>query len=84
MQYIIMALVGLVVGAIARLLYHGHQSMGWIATIILGIAGSYFAGFVGKLIHRNDDGQLHPAAFIYSIGGALALIFIAHNLLHMM
>jgi uncharacterized membrane protein YeaQ/YmgE (transglycosylase-associated protein family) len=84
MQYIIMALVGLVVGAIARLLYPGHQSMGWFATIILGIAGSYFAGFVSKLIHRNDDGQLHPAGFIYSIGGALALIFIAHNLLHIM
>ena len=83
MQYIIMALVGLVVGAIARLIYPGHQSMGWIATIVLGIAGSYLAGFVGKLIHKNDDGQLHPAGFIYSIIGALALIFIAHNLLHL-
>ena len=83
MQYIIMALVGLVVGAIARLIYPGHQSMGWIATIILGIAGSYFAGFVAKLIHKNDTGQVNPAGFIYSIGGALALIFIAHNLLHL-
>ncbi|GAC1577653.1 MAG: GlsB/YeaQ/YmgE family stress response membrane protein [Sphingomicrobium sp.] len=83
MQYVIMALVGLVVGAIARLIYPGHQSMGWIATIILGIAGSYLAGFVGSLIHKREDGGLHPAGFVYSIIGALVLIFIAHNLLHM-
>lgn len=83
MQYIIMALVGLVVGAIARLIYPGHQSMGWIATIVLGIAGSYLAGLIGGMIHKNNDGRLHPAGFIYSVGGALILIFIAHNLLHM-
>lgn len=83
MQYIVMAFVGLIVGAIARLVYPGHQHMGWIATIILGIAGSYFAGFIGGLIHKNDDGQFHPAGFFYSILGALALIFIAHNVLHM-
>jgi uncharacterized membrane protein YeaQ/YmgE (transglycosylase-associated protein family) len=56
--------------------------MGWIATIILGIAGSYLAGFIGGMIHKRDDGVLHPAGFFYSIVGALALIFIAHNLLH--
>lgn len=84
MQYVVMAVVGLIVGAIARLIYPGHHHMGWIATIILGIAGSYFAGFVGGLIHRTDDGQLHPAGFFYSVLGALALIFIAHNVLHAM
>ncbi|GAC1584116.1 MAG: hypothetical protein NVS3B5_18770 [Sphingomicrobium sp.] len=57
--------------------------MGWIATIILGIAGAYLAGFVGSLIHKRDEGGFHPAGFVYSIIGALVLIFIAHNLLHM-
>ena len=83
MQYVIMALVGLVVGAVARLIYPGQQPMGWIATIILGIAGSYLAGLIGGMIHKNDDGRLHPAGFLYSIGGALVLIFVAHNLLHL-
>ena len=84
MQYVIMAVVGLIVGAIARLIYPGHQHMGWIMTIVLGIAGSYLAGFVGGLIHKNDDGQAHPAGFVYSIIGALVLIFIAHNMLHVL
>lgn len=82
MQYVVMALVGLVVGWIARFIYPGAQHMGLIATIVLGIAGSYFAGFVGNLIHGNREGQLNPAGFFYSILGALALIFIA-NRLHM-
>lgn len=80
MQYVIMALVGLLVGWIARFIYPGAQHMGWIATIILGIAGSYFAGFVGGLIHKNNDGKFHPAGFFYSVLGALALIFIANRL----
>ena len=84
MQYVIMALVGLVVGAIARLIYPGHQHMGWIATIILGIAGSYLAGFVGNMIHKNEEGTFHPAGFFYSILGALVLIFLAHNVLHVL
>ena len=83
MQYVIMAVVGLIVGAIARLIYPGHQHMGWIATIVLGIAGSYLAGLVGGMIHKRDDGGPHPAGFFYSIIGALTLIFIAHNVLHM-
>ena len=82
MQYVIMALVGLVVGAIARLIYPGHQSMGWLATIALGIAGSYLAGLVGGMIHKNNNGGLHPAGFLYSILGALVLIYLAHNVLH--
>ena len=83
MQYVIMALVGLVVGAIARLIYPGHQSMGWIATIVLGIAGSYLAGLIGGMIHKRDQGGFHPAGFGYSIIGALILIFVAHNVLHL-
>ncbi len=83
MQYVIMALVGLVVGAIARLIYPGHQSMGWIATIVLGIAGSYLAGLIGGMIHKNSTGGFHPAGVFYSVIGALILIFVAHNVLHL-
>ena len=87
MQYVIMAVVGLVVGVIAKFIY-GHimpgVHIGWIMTAVLGIAGSYLAGFVGGLIHKPSDGSaFNPAGFIYSVIGALVLIFVAHNVLHL-
>lgn len=85
MQYIVMALVGLVVGIVARFIYPGAVHMSLIASMVLGIAGSYLAGLVGNMIHNRDgsDQPFHPAGFIYSVVGALALIFVARNVLHL-
>ncbi len=84
MRYISMAIVGLIVGIIARFIYPGAVPIGWIASILLGIGGSFLAGTVGGLIHKPADGNgIHPAGFIYSIIGALAIIFVARNVLHM-
>lgn len=79
MQYVSMAIVGLIVGALARLFYPGAQDMSWIMTAVLGIAGSFLAGLVGSMIHKSGDGKIHPAGFVYSILGALILIFLAHR-----
>jgi uncharacterized membrane protein YeaQ/YmgE (transglycosylase-associated protein family) len=76
MHYVWMFLVGLVVGAIARLLMPGEQKMGWIMTAILGIAGSFVGGFIGNLISRPADGVMfNPAGLIMSVIGALILLF---------
>ena len=84
MQYIVMAIVGLVVGIIARFIYPGAVHMGLIASMILGIAGSYLAGLVGNLLHKRDGNQpFHPAGLLYSIVGALVLIFLARNVFHL-
>ena len=83
MQYVSMAIIGLIVGIIARFIYPGAVHIGWIASIVLGIAGSYLAGFVGSLIHKNDDGSFHPAGFVYSVIGAMAIIFVARHVLHL-
>lgn len=84
MQYVSMAIVGLIVGVLARFFYPGPVHIGWIMSIVLGLAGSYLAGIVGSLINKPADGQvIHPAGFLYSIIGAMALIFIARNVLHM-
>ena len=47
----------------------GVQSMGWIMTSILGIAGSIVGGFVSSLIWKSPDGKFHPAGWILSILG---------------
>ena len=84
MRFVWMAIVGLIVGIIARYIYPGAVHLGWIASILLGIGGSFLAGTIGGLIHRPaGDNAIHPAGFVYSIIGALLIIFVARNVLHM-
>jgi uncharacterized membrane protein YeaQ/YmgE (transglycosylase-associated protein family) len=75
MGFIWMVIVGLIVGAIARLIMPGAQSMGWIMTSIIGIAGSIVGGFVSSLIWKSPDGKFHPAGWFMSILGALAVLW---------
>ncbi|MEI5999088.1 GlsB/YeaQ/YmgE family stress response membrane protein [Paraburkholderia bengalensis] len=69
-------IVGLVVGLIARALKPGDDSMGLIMTIILGIAGSLVAGYVGRALGWYQPGQ--PAGWIASVIGAIVLLVIYH------
>ena len=64
MALIVTILVGLVVGAIARLLMPGEQKMGWILTCLLGIGGSLGAGYIGQALGMYALGQ--PAGWIAS------------------
>ena len=80
MNYVIMALVGLVVGILARYFYPGPVDMGILMSAVLGIAGSFVAGFIGSMVHKNADGRMHPAGFIWSILGAMVLIYVARQL----
>jgi len=67
-------IVGLVVGLIARAIKPGDDSMGWIMTIVLGIAGSLVAGYVGRALGWYQPGQ--PAGWIASVIGAIVLLVI--------
>ncbi|WP_321793057.1 GlsB/YeaQ/YmgE family stress response membrane protein [Caballeronia sp. J97] len=67
-------IVGLVVGLIARALKPGDDSMGWIMTIVLGIAGSLIAGYVGRALGWYQPGQ--PAGWIASVIGAIILLVV--------
>lgn len=64
--------IGLVAGALARLLVPGRQPMGLFMTILLGLIGSVLGGFVSSLIFGYDptDPGFHPGGLIMStIGG---------------
>lgn len=74
MGYVWMALVGFVVGLIARAVVPGTQKLGIILTTLLGIAGSLIAGLAGQAIGWYQAGQ--GAGFIGSILGAAVLLFI--------
>lgn len=73
MGYVYMAIVGFVVGLIARAILPGTQSIGIILTAVLGIAGSFVAGFVGQAIGWYQAGQ--GAGFLGSIVGAVLLLW---------
>ncbi|HXU83705.1 MAG TPA: GlsB/YeaQ/YmgE family stress response membrane protein [Polyangia bacterium] len=72
MHYLWTAIVGLVVGALAKLLMPGRDPGGFIITIVLGIAGSFLASYIGKAAGLYRAGQ--SAGFIASIIGAMALL----------
>ena len=68
--------VGLIAGALARLIVPGKQSMSIPMTILLGIIGSFVGGFLGYLIFRNGTSFLQPAGIIGSIIGAIIVLLI--------
>jgi uncharacterized membrane protein YeaQ/YmgE (transglycosylase-associated protein family) len=69
-----MLIIGFVVGLLARALMPGRDPAGFIMTIILGIVGSFIAGFLGQSLGLYRQGE--PAGFLASIIGAMVVLFI--------
>ena len=67
-------LVGFVIGVIAKFLHPGKENMGFISTILLGIAGSFLAGVIGQYLGWYQAGE--GAGFIASVAVAILLLFI--------
>ena len=67
-----MLLVGLIIGAVAKLLMPGKDPGGCIITILLGIAGA----FVGTWLGRMFWGENYTAGWIMSVVGAMVLLLI--------
>ena len=71
--------VGLIAGALARLIVPGKQDMSIVMTVVLGIAGSFVGGFLGYVIfHRgNENGFFQTSGLIGSVIGAVILLLIS-------
>lgn len=68
------ALFGLVIGLVARAVMPGRQHMGLILTMLLGIAGAWLGGFIGRATGMYKEG--HPAGFLMALVGALIVLFV--------
>ena len=70
--------VGLLAGALARLLVPGKQSMSIVTTLVLGVVGSFVGGFLGYLIFHKDatEGFFQPSGLIGSVIGAVIVLLI--------
>jgi uncharacterized membrane protein YeaQ/YmgE (transglycosylase-associated protein family) len=75
-----MLLIGLVVGALAKLVMPGKDPGGVFVTMMLGIAGALVAGFIGRLLGLYASGQ--RAGFIMSTLGAILLLALYRVITH--
>jgi uncharacterized membrane protein YeaQ/YmgE (transglycosylase-associated protein family) len=67
-------IIGAIIGVVAKFLTPGRDPGGCIITILLGIAGSFVAGFLGRAMGWYQEGE--PAGFIFSVVGAIILLLI--------
>jgi uncharacterized membrane protein YeaQ/YmgE (transglycosylase-associated protein family) len=70
--------IGLIAGALARLVVPGKQDMSVPMTIVIGVIGSFVGGFLGYLIFHNDSqsGFFQPSGIIGSVIGAIIVLLI--------
>jgi uncharacterized membrane protein YeaQ/YmgE (transglycosylase-associated protein family) len=74
MEIITMLVIGLLVGIVAKFLMPGNDPGGIIMTIVLGIAGSFVAGYIGRAAGWYQVGD--PASFVASVIGAILLLLV--------
>lgn len=69
-----MLFIGLIVGAVAKLIMPGKDPGGFIVTIVIGVLGAAIAGWLGIQVGWYNEGE--PAGFIASVLGAILLLFV--------
>ena len=80
MHILWMLIIGLIVGALAKLIMPGKDPGGIIITMLLGIAGSLIAGALGHAAGWYAPGE--SAGFIASVIGAIVLLAIYRLVIH--
>lgn len=66
--------IGLIIGVVAKLLMPGRDPGGCIITMLLGVAGSFVASYLGEKMGWYEQGQ--AAGFIASVIGAMLLLLL--------
>ncbi len=70
-------LLGLIAGAIARLLIPGKQAMGWFLTLLLGVLGAMLGGWIGGLLFDVDLTSFFSlTTWLLAIGGAFIVLLV--------
>lgn len=77
MNILFFLLFGLVVGLLARAIMPGEQKMGWIATMLLGVLGSFVGGFLVALFTSRRVLDFNTSGLIGSVIGAIVVMLIA-------
>jgi uncharacterized membrane protein YeaQ/YmgE (transglycosylase-associated protein family) len=75
---VVLIVIGLIVGLVARLLVPGRDNIGLLGTILLGIVGSFVGGFLWELVefHHIETDHFQSVGIIGSIIGAIVVLLI--------
>ena len=77
MNFLAFLLLGLIAGAIAKLILPGKQAGGWIMTLILGVIGALLGGFLGNLIFGVSVNEFFSiSSWLLAIGGAIIVLLV--------
>ena len=71
MDILVWLVIGLIAGALARLLVPGRDPMGWVATLALGLVGSLVGGFLARALFDDSDGV---GLFGSTVGAVIVLL----------
>lgn len=70
-------LLGLIAGALAKLILPGKQGGGWFITLLLGVVGAMLGGWLGGLIFNvNLQGFFNLSTWVLAIGGSVLVLLI--------
>src|SRR5918995_632876 len=78
-QILGLIVVGLIIGALARLIKPGKQRMSILATLLLGVVGALIGGVVASLLGTGDIFELNVIGFIVAVIAAVLLIGVAEG-----
>ena len=79
MQILGLIVVGLIIGALARLIKPGKQRLSILATLLLGVVGALIGGVVASLLGTGDIWELNVIGFIVAVIAAVLLIGVAEG-----
>ena len=77
MSILLFLVFGLIVGFLARAIMPGTQRMGLLATMLLGVVGSFIGGFIGALLTSSRVLDFNTSGLIGSVVGALIALALA-------
>lgn len=77
MGFLAFLLLGLIAGAIAKLILPGRQNGGWFATLILGVVGAMLGGWLGSVLFNAPLEEFFSIqTWLVAIGGSLIVLLI--------
>jgi uncharacterized membrane protein YeaQ/YmgE (transglycosylase-associated protein family) len=71
--------IGLVIGALARLIKPGRQKLSIVMTLVLGVVGALIGGFLASLIGTGNIFELDFLGFVFAVIAAVLLVGVAEG-----
>ncbi len=77
MGFIGYLILGLIAGAIAKLILPGKQGGGWLITLLLGVAGAFLGGFIGQVVFGRPIEEFFSIyTWLMAIGGSIIVLLV--------